>query len=500
MKVLYERVAGIDVHKDMIKVAIRSPGDKPWTRKTEVLEYRTFYGVLQHMALELVRRGVTQVVMEASGVYTEPVYYALAEQDFEQIAVINPAHAKALKGHKTDAKDCARLAELFECGLLRGSYIPAPELKEVRDLTRYRTKTVQARTSEIQRLAKSLESAGIKLGSVASEITGKSATAMIEALIDGERRGAVLADLAMGRMRTAGKLADLSQALAGRFTGHHALMCRLHLDRIAVFNTAVAGLQEQITARAAPWQREQDLLKTIPGFGDTVAQAWLAEIGPAPHTYFSSHEKLASWVSLCPGNNISARKRKHGRTGDAGTYIKPMLVQAAWSAIKGRGRCRPGTTGWSAVSAGTRTRPPRKRRSPRSRTPCSRSPTRSSRAGPPTRTWAPTSTPGGNHPPSARPTCCASSKSSTPAAPSPSAPRRPPDQPAITCADRIPADPGAAAVHGIPAFPPDYQYHPRTLDHRSGHGPLPRAHRGPSFRVRSRPAGQSWGRGRPTDR
>ena len=340
MKVLYERVAGIDVHKDMIKVAIRSPGDKPWTRKTEVLEYRTFYGVLQHMAIELVRRGVTHVVMEASGVYTEPVYYALCEQDFTQIAVINPAHAKALKGHKTDAKDCARLAELFECGLLRGSYIPAPELKEVRDLTRYRIKTVQARTSEIQRLGKSLESAGIKLGSVASEITGVSATAMIEALIDGERRGAVLADLARGRMRTAGKLADLSMALAGRFTGHHALMCRLHLDRIAVFNTAVAGLQEQITARAAPWQREQDLLKSLPGFGDTVAQAWLAEIGPAPHLHFSSHGKLASWVTLCPGNNISARKRKHGRTGDAGTYIKPMLIQAAWSAIKGRLQAR----------------------------------------------------------------------------------------------------------------------------------------------------------------
>ena len=123
MKVLHERVAGIDVHKEMIKVAIRSPGDKPWTRKTEILEFRTFYGVLQAMARELRKRGVTHVVMEASGVYTEPVYYALCEQDFEQVAVINPAHAKALRGHKTDAKDCARLAELFECGLLRGSYI-----------------------------------------------------------------------------------------------------------------------------------------------------------------------------------------------------------------------------------------------------------------------------------------------------------------------------------------------------------------------------------------
>jgi transposase len=338
MRVMYERVAGIDVHKDMVKVAIRSPGDKPWTRKTEILEFRTFYGVLQHMAAELRRRGVTHVVMEASGVYTEPVYYALCEQDFKQIAVINPAHARALKGHKTDARDCARLAELFECGLLRGSCIPAPELREVRDLTRYRMKTVQARTSEIQRLGKALESAGIKLGSVASDITGKSATAMIEALIDGERRGRVLADLAIGRMRTAGKLADLSQALAGRFTEHHALLCRLHQDRITGFGAAVADLDQRIAGKATPWQREADLLKTIPGFGDIVAWAWLGEIGPAPHRYFPDHEKLASWVTLCPGNNISARKRKHSRTGDAGTYIKPMLVQAAWAAIRVRGR------------------------------------------------------------------------------------------------------------------------------------------------------------------
>jgi transposase len=199
-------------------------------------------------------------------------------------------------------------------------------------------KTVQARTSEIQRLAKALESAGIKLGSVASDITGVSATAMIEALIDGERRGGVLADLAKGRMRAAGKLTDLSQALAGRFTGHHALLCRLHLDRITGFGTAVADLDERIAGKVARWQREADLLKTIPGFGDVVAWAWLAEIGPAPHRYFPGHDQLASWVTLCPGNNISARKRKHGRTGDAGTYIKPMLIQAAWSAVRARGR------------------------------------------------------------------------------------------------------------------------------------------------------------------
>ena len=208
----------------------------------------------------------------------------------------------------------------------------------MRDLTRYRMKTVQARSSEIQRLGKALESAGIKLGSVASDITGVSATAMIESLIDGERRGPVLADLARGRMRTAGKLTDLSMALTGRFTEHHALLCRLHQGRIAVFDAAVADLDERVAGKAARWQREAGLLTSVPGFGDVVAQARPGEIGPAPHLHFASHQKLASWVTLCSGNNISARKRKHGRTGDAGTYIKPMLIQAAWAAIRVRGR------------------------------------------------------------------------------------------------------------------------------------------------------------------
>jgi transposase len=161
---------------------------------------------------------------------------------------------------------------------------------------------------------------------------------MIGALIDGERRGQVLADLAVGRMRTAGKLADLSMALSGRFSGHHALLCRLHQDRIAVFDEAVDGLDGRIAGMVTRWQREAGLLTSVPGFGDVVTSAWLAEIGPAPHQWFASHEKLASWVTLCPGNNISAGKRKHGRTGDAGTYIKPVLIQAAWAAIRTRGR------------------------------------------------------------------------------------------------------------------------------------------------------------------
>ena len=190
--------------------------------------------------------------------YTEPVYYALGGLDFTEVMVINPAHAKALKGHKTDARDAIRLLDLYECGLLSGSYIPAPDLKEVRDLARYRMKTVQARACQIQRLQKTPETAGIKLSSVVSDVTGVSATAMIEALTGGERRGAVLADLAQTRLRTAGKMADLSMALAGRFTDHHALMCRLHLDRMQALGEAVADLDAKIAPLAARHAREAD--------------------------------------------------------------------------------------------------------------------------------------------------------------------------------------------------------------------------------------------------
>ena len=338
MKVMHDRVAAIDVHKDMVKVAVRVPGAKRGSRKTDVLEFRTFYGVLQEMGRELRRRGVTHVVMEASGVYTEPVYYALAGLDFTEVMVINPAHAKALKGHKTDAKDAIRLLDLYECGLLSGSYIPAPDLKEVRDLARYRMKTVQARASEIQRLQKTLESAGIKLDSVVSDISGMSSTAMIEALIDGERRGEVLADLAQGRLRTAGKMADLSMALAGRFTDHHAMMCRLHRDRIKMFDDAVADLDARIAPLVARYAREAALLKSLPGFGNVVVAGWLGAIGPAPHQHFATAQRLASWATVCPGNYMSAKKSKGGRTGDGGNYIKPLLVQAAWAAVRVPGR------------------------------------------------------------------------------------------------------------------------------------------------------------------
>jgi transposase len=171
-----------------------------------------------------------------------------------------------------------------------------------------------------------------------SDVTGASATAMIEALIDGERRGAALAGLAQGRLRARQKKADLSMALAGRFTGHHAVMCRLHLDRIRLFDEAVADLDARIRPLTARYCREAELLKTLPGFGDVVVAGWLGAIGPAPHQHFATAQRLASWATVCPGNYMSAKKSKGGRTGDGGAYIKPLLVQAAWAAVRVPGR------------------------------------------------------------------------------------------------------------------------------------------------------------------
>jgi transposase len=214
-------VRGIEVHKDQVTVAVRLPGQGPGGRETRVRKFGAFYGVLREMTRWLASPGVTHVAMEATGVYTMPVYHALLEPGcFEQVLVCNAAHVKNVPGRKTDAVDASWLAELPECGLLRGSFIPAAEIKAVRDVVRCRRKLVRERAAETQRLGGVLQDAGIKLDSVASSIDTVSGMAMIQGLIDGERRGEVLAELARGVMRS--KIADLSQALEGRFDDHHA--------------------------------------------------------------------------------------------------------------------------------------------------------------------------------------------------------------------------------------------------------------------------------------
>jgi transposase len=333
MQVLYERCAAVDVGKDVIAVAIRMPGDGPDGRVTVRRMYKTFYGVLREAVQWLMPEGVTHVAMEATGIYSMPVYHALLEHgDFEKVLVCNAGHVKNVPGRKTDLADAEWLAQLLECGLLAGSFIPPADVKAVRDVIRYRAKVAQQRVSEISRLGNVLQDAGIKIDSVASPIATKSGRLMIEALIDGERRGAVLADLAIGRMRP--RIPDLSMALEGRFGDHHALMCRLHLDHLDHLDGMLAKLDAQVEAMMQPFRAARDLLITIPGIGPLSAAAVISEIGTGITEFFPDAAHLASWAGVCPGNHESAGKRRSGRRRPGNKHLQPVLVECAWAAVR----------------------------------------------------------------------------------------------------------------------------------------------------------------------
>jgi transposase len=333
MQVLHERCAAVDVGKDVIAVAVRLPGDGPDGRATIKRTFKTFYGVLAEAARWLVSLGVTHVAMEATGICSMPVYHALIEHgEFTQVLVCNAGHVKNVPGRKTDLADAEWLVHLLECGLLAGSFIPPADIKAARDVIRYRAKVVQSRTSEVQRLGNVLQDAGIKIDSVASSIVTKSGRAMIEALIDGERRGTVLADLARGRMRA--KIPDLGMALEGRSGDHHALMCRLHLDHIDHLEAMIARLDAQVEAMMTPFRAARDLLTTIPGIGPLAAAAVISEIGADVREFFPDAPHLASWAGICPGNHESAGKRRSGRRRHGNTHLQPVLVESAWAAVR----------------------------------------------------------------------------------------------------------------------------------------------------------------------
>ncbi len=339
MQVLFERCAAVDVGKDVIAVVARLPGDRPDGRLTVKRTFKTFYGVLAEAARWLSSLGVTHVAMEATGIYSMPVYHALIEHGrFTQVLVCNAGHVKNVPGRKTDLADAEWLAHLLECGLLRGSFIPPADIKAARDVLRYRTKVVQSRTSELQRLGNVLQDAGIKIDSVASSIATKSGRAMIEALIDGERRPKVLADLAKGKMRA--KIPDLELALEGRFGDHHALMCRLHLDHVAHLDAMIAKLDAQIEAMMTPFRAARDLLTTAPGIGALAAAGVISEIGADPAAFFITAAHLASWTGLCPGNHESAGKRHHGRRRPGNQHLQSLLVECAWAAVRHDGYLR----------------------------------------------------------------------------------------------------------------------------------------------------------------
>ncbi len=332
MELMVERCAGVDIGKDEVVACVRTPGPGGEGRAKQTRTFSSFTSSLEAMADWFAEQGVTQVVMEATGSYWCSPWYVLEERGFE-LKLVNARHVKILPGRKTDVLDAEWLAELLEHGLLRGSFVPPAAIRELRDLTRYRKRLIQTHTSECQRIHKTLEDAGIKLGSVASDVLGVSGRAMLGALVAGERDPEVLAELSKGVLRK--KIPQLQEALAGRFRDHHALMVRLVLDHTAYLEAAIADLDTQIDRVMAPFAEARDHLSSITGVGKRAAEVIIAEIG-TDMSVFPTAGHLASWAGMAPGNNITGGKRRSGKTTSGNVWLADMLCQCAWAAGRSR--------------------------------------------------------------------------------------------------------------------------------------------------------------------
>jgi transposase len=328
VELLVTRCAGLDVAKDEVVACVRVP-DGRGGRGQEVRTFPTFTSGLEALAGWLAAEGVTQVVMEATGQYWKPVWQVLEERGF-QLMLVNARQVKILPGRKTDVADAAWLAELLEHGLLRGSFVPPAAIRQLRDLTRYRKRLIQAHSAEVQRIQKTLEDAGIKLDSVAADVVGVSGQAMLVALVAGERDPQVLSELAKGRLR-----AKLPQALRGRFGDHHALLVRLALEHLEQLEGSIAELDVQVDRVLAPFARARDQLDTITGVGKRAAETILAEIG-TDMSVFPTAGHLASWAGRCPGNNRTGGKRRSGKATKGNRWLGEVLTECAWAAARSR--------------------------------------------------------------------------------------------------------------------------------------------------------------------
>jgi transposase len=295
-------------------------------------EVRTFSTMTQDLLTMLDwlhAAGCTHVALESTGSYWRPVYNLLEGQF--TVLVGNAYHMKAVPGRKTDVKDAEWIADLLRHGLIRGSFIPSPPQRQLRDLTRYRTHLVEERARLTNRLQVVLEDANIKLASVVTDIRGASARAILTALVAGEADPAVLAELARGRMRS--KREVLAQAVVGRFTPHHAFLITEHLSQLDYLEEAAERVSAEIAQRLAAEQEALALLDTIPGVGQRAAEILLAEMG-TDLSRFPSAKHLASWAGMCPGNQESGGKRLSGKTRKGNIWLRQVLFEVAHAASK----------------------------------------------------------------------------------------------------------------------------------------------------------------------
>jgi transposase len=326
MDVLHERCCGLDVHKKSVVACRILPGEKGRPEK-EVQTFGTMTRDLLALSDWLKAGGVTHVAMESTGVYWKPIY-TLLEGSFE-LLVVNAQHIKAVPGRKTDVKDAEWIADLLRHGLLKASFIPDAPQRELRELTRHRQTLVEERAQVANRLQKVLEEANVKLASVVSDIQGKSARAILEAVLGGEEEPEVLVELAHGRLKE--KRAELLKAVEGRVRPHHRLLVRQHLDHLDFLSQQIGTVSKEVEERLRPFEAAIQRLDEIPGVNRRIAEVLLSEVG-TDVSRFRTSAHLASWAGMCPGNHESAGKRKSGKTRKGSPALRQALVEAAHGA------------------------------------------------------------------------------------------------------------------------------------------------------------------------
>ena len=327
MDIIVDKGCGLDVHKGTVVACIMGVGIKK-----EIKTYTTMTNDLLRLKEWLQKNGITHVAMESTGVYWKPVFNIL--EDSLEVILVNARHVKNVPGRKTDVQDSEWLCKLLRSGLVKGSFIPPRDIRELRDLTRYKRKLIQTMVAEKQRVEKVLEDANIKLSSIVSDTFGASGKKMVKELIKGEMEAEEMAELSKGRLRQ--KREDLKEALVGEVRKHHKFMIKASLKHIRAMEKILSEIERRIQQKIdRHYKEEYELLQTIPGVKEN-ASTIIAEMG-VDMDRFPNEMHLSSWAGMSPGNNESAGKKKPGSTTYGNKCLKTMLTEFGWVASKTKG-------------------------------------------------------------------------------------------------------------------------------------------------------------------
>ena len=316
---------GLDVHKETVTATVSGTEIKRETRT-----FSTFTRSLKEMKEWILSLGITHVAMESTGIYWKPVFNILEDSGLT-ILIVNARHIKYVPGHKTDKKDSAWIAKLLLAGLLKGSFVPPVEIRQLRDMTRYRRKLEGAVTAEKNRMIKMLEDSNMKLSSVLSKVHGVSGTRIVDALLEGKTDPAYLASLCHGKVKA--EREAIIQSLEGNLTEHHKFMIKIIRQDISQTESLIHTLDLEIEKQLLPYANELALLKEIPGVGEQTAGELISEIG-VDMEVFATDKHISSWAGVSPGNNESAGKKKSGKTTHGNKQVKAILTESAWGASR----------------------------------------------------------------------------------------------------------------------------------------------------------------------